>query len=119
MPRVSVIIPAYNAAATIAGTVESVLAQTCQDFEIICVDDGSTDATVAIIKQFGERVRLIEQANSGPAAGRNNGARNSSGEYLAFLDADDLWAPQFLERSVAALDSDHYLSLVVLQLCPG
>ena len=56
-------------------------------------------------------MRLIEQANSGPAAARNNGARHSSGEYLAFLDADDVWMPQFLERSVAALDADHSLSL--------
>ncbi len=98
MPRVSVIIPAYNAAATLAGTIDSVLAQTLKDFEIICVDDGSTDATLAIIKEYGDCVRLIEQANSGPAAARNNGARNSSGEYLAFLDADDIWKPQFLER---------------------
>ena len=111
VPRVSVMIPAYNAAATIAGTVESVIAQTIQDFEIICVDDGSTDATLAIVKKFGDRVRLIEQANSGPAAARNNGARHSSGEYLAFLDADDVWMPQFLERSVAALDGDHSMSL--------
>lgn len=112
MPRVSVIIPAYNAAATIAGTVDSVLAQTFEDFEIICVDDGSTDATLAIVKKYGDRVRLIEQANSGPAAARNNGARHSSGEYLAFLDADDTWTPQFLERSVPVLDADHCLSLV-------
>jgi glycosyltransferase involved in cell wall biosynthesis len=112
VPRVSVIIPAYNAAATIAGTIDSVTGQTLQDFEIICVDDGSTDATLSIIKQYGERVRLLEQANSGPAAARNHGARNSSGEYLAFLDADDVWAPQFLERSVAALDADPALSLV-------
>ncbi|MGA6974624.1 MAG: glycosyltransferase family A protein [Candidatus Binatus sp.] len=112
MPRVSVIIPAYNAAATIAGTIDSVAGQTLHDFEIICVDDGSTDATLSIIKQYGERVRLLEQANSGPAAARNLGARNSSGEYLAFLDADDVWAPQFLERSVAALDADPVLSLV-------
>ena len=111
MPRVSVIIPAYNAAATIAGTVESVIAQTIQDFEIICVDDGSSDATLAIVKEFGDRVRLIEQANSGPAAARNNGARHSSGEYLAFLDADDVWMPQFLERGISALDADHSLSL--------
>lgn len=112
MPRVSVIIPAYNAAATIAGTVDSVLAQTFQDFEIICVDDGSTDATLAIVQQYGSRVRLIEQPNSGPAAARNNGARHSSGEYLAFLDADDVWMPAFLERSIAALDADPALSLV-------
>ncbi len=111
MPRVSVIIPAYNAVATIARTVNSVLAQTLQDFEIICVDDGSTDGTLAIMKQFGDRVHVLEQSNSGPAAGRNNGARNSSGEYLAFLDADDVWTPQFLERSVAALDADPALSL--------
>ncbi len=112
MPRVSVIIPAYNAATTIAGTVDSVIAQTLQDFEIICVDDGSTDGTLAIVKEYGERARLIEQANSGPAAARNNGARNSSGEYLAFLDADDVWTPQFLERGVDALDAGPALSLV-------
>jgi len=80
VPRVSVIIPAYNAAATIAGTIDSVVAQTFQDFEITCVDDGSTDGTLTIMKQFGDRVLLVEQSNSGPAAGRNNGARNSSGE---------------------------------------
>jgi glycosyltransferase involved in cell wall biosynthesis len=112
VPRVSVIIPAYNAAATIAGTVDSVLAQTFNDFEIICVDDGSTDGTLAINKQYGARVRLIEQDNSGPASARNNGARHSTGEYLAFLDADDIWKPQFLERSCAALDADPSLSLV-------
>ncbi len=112
MPRVSIIIPAYNAAATIAGTVNSALAQTFSDFEIVCVDDGSSDATVATVKQFGEHVRLVEQANAGPAAARNNGARDSAGEYLAFLDADDLWLPTFLERSVATLDADPALSLV-------
>jgi glycosyltransferase involved in cell wall biosynthesis len=112
MPRVSVIIPAYNAAATIAGTVESVLAQTFKDIEIVCVDDGSSDQTRAILAGYADRVRLVEQANSGPAAARNNGARNSSGEYLAFLDADDVWMPQFLERTVAVLDADPALSLV-------
>ena len=112
MPRVSVIIPAYNAAATIAGTIDSVVGQSFHDFEIICVDDGSTDGTLAIIRQYADGVRLIEQANSGPAAARNNGARHSSGEYLAFLDADDVWTPQFLDRGVAALDADRSLSLV-------
>jgi glycosyltransferase involved in cell wall biosynthesis len=112
MPRVIVIIPAYNAAATIAGTLESVLAQTFKDIEIICVDDGSTDQTRAILESYADRVRLVEQANSGPAAARNNGARNSSGEYLAFLDADDVWMPQYLERTVTVLDADPALSLV-------
>jgi glycosyltransferase involved in cell wall biosynthesis len=109
--RVSVIIPAYNAAATVAGTLDSVLAQTFRDFEIICIDDGSTDQTCAIIEGYGSQVRLVQQANSGPAAARNNGARHSSGEYLAFLDADDVWMPQFLERTAAALDADPALSL--------
>jgi len=112
VPRVSVIIPAYNAAATLVATLDSVLNQTFKDFEIICVDDGSTDATLPIIKEYGDSVRLLEQANNGPAAARNNGARNSSGEYLAFLDADDIWAPEFLARSVATLDVDPNLSLV-------
>jgi len=116
VPRVSVIIPAYNAAATIAGTLDSVIGQTFQDFEIICVDDGSTDRTRAIVEQYardcGDRVKLGEQANSGPAAGRNNGARHSTGEYLAFLDADDVWTAPMLERTVAVLDADPLLSLV-------
>ena len=111
MPRVSVIIPSYNAAATVAGTLEGVFAQTYKDFEIICVDDGSADRTCAIIRGYADKVRLVEQANSGPAAARNRGARHSSGEYLAFLDADDVWMPQFLERTMAALDADPALSM--------
>jgi glycosyltransferase involved in cell wall biosynthesis len=116
VPRVSVIIPAYNAASTIAGTLDSVVGQSIQDFEIICVDDGSTDRTRAIfeqyVREYGDRMKLVEQANSGPAAARNNGARRSSGEYIAFLDADDVWMPQMLERTMAVLDADPALSLV-------
>lgn len=116
MSRVSVIIPAYNAAATVAATVDSVLGQTFSDFEIICVDDGSTDRTKAILSgysaKYPDRMRLADQPNNGPAAARNHGARLSSGEYLAFLDADDIWMPNFLERTVAALDADPALALV-------
>jgi glycosyltransferase involved in cell wall biosynthesis len=114
--RVSVIIPAYNAAATIAATVDSVLGQTFSDFEIICVDDGSIDRTKAILSsyyaEYPDRMLLADQPNNGPAAARNHGARLSSGEYLAFLDADDIWMPNFLERTVAALDADPALALV-------
>jgi glycosyltransferase involved in cell wall biosynthesis len=110
--RVSVIIAAYNAASTIAATLDSVIAQTFTNFEIICVDDGSTDRTRAILGEYSDRVRVVHQANSGPAAARNHGARLSSGEYLAFLDADDLWMPTMLERTVAALDADPSLTLV-------
>ncbi len=112
MSRVSVIVPAYNAAATIAGTVESVFAQTFRDFELIVIDDGSTDRTREILAGFGDRVRLIEQHNNGPAAARNAGARLASGEYLAFLDADDLWRPTMLARAVAELDADSSATLV-------
>ena len=112
MSRVSVIVPAYNAAATIAGTVESVFAQTFRDFELIVVDDGSTVRTREILAGFGDRVRLIEQHNNGPAAARNAGARLASGEYLAFLDADDLWRPTMLARAVAELDADSSSTLV-------
>ena len=112
MPRVSIVIPAYNAAATIRATIESVLAQTFSDFEIIAVDDGSTDRTREILHEFGAQVRLIEQHNNGPAAARNAGARASSGEYLAFLDADDLWRPTLLQRAIEALDEDASSTLV-------
>ncbi len=112
MSRVSVIIPAYNAESTIAATVDSVLGQTFSDFEIICVDDGSTDRTKAILAGYSDRVRVVDQPNSGPAAARNHGARVSSGKYLAFLDADDIWLPNMLERTVAAFDADPSLALV-------
>ena len=109
-PLVSVIIPVRNGAATIERALKSVFDQTFTDFEIICVDDGSTDRTRAIVEQYvwdyGDRVKIVEQANRGPAAARNNGARHASGEYIAFLDADDVWTPRMLELTVAAMRAD-------------
>ena len=101
MPEVSVIIPAYNAGRTIDAALQSVFAQTFKSFEVIVVDDGSTDDTSARIALWGDRVRCLRQANSGPAHARNQAFRVSSGGLLAFLDADDMWLPRKLDRQVA------------------
>ncbi len=91
-PRFSIIIPAFNAAATLARAVESVRTQSWPAHEIIVVDDGSTDSTVEIARQYGDAVRLIQQPNSGVSAARNAGAAAATGDWLAFLDADDWYA---------------------------
>jgi glycosyltransferase involved in cell wall biosynthesis len=104
MPRVDVIIPVYNAAATVAESVESALRQTFPDFDVIAVDDGSTDTGGQVLARYGARIKVLAQTNRGLSAARNAGARAGSAEYLAFLDADDIWEPEMLERTVAALD---------------
>ncbi len=105
MIEVSVIIPTYNVCKFIDKTLDSVLTQTYSDFEVIVVDDGSTDQTVSIIKQYcgkhPEKIRLILKENSGPGSARNVGIRAAAGEYIAFIDADDLWLPQKLEKQIA------------------
>jgi len=101
MPHVSVIIPAYNAEAFIAETVNSALGQTYSDLEVIVVDDGSKDGTVAALAPFGHRIRVHQQANGGVARARNTGAGLATGTLIAFLDADDLWLPEKLERQLA------------------
>lgn len=106
MPRVSVIIPVFNAAKTVGQAIDSVLAQTMRDFEIVAVDDGSRDASLAILKNYGDKLRILEQQNRGPSAARNLGIANSSGEYLGFLDADDWWQPEFLARMLPPLERD-------------
>ena len=88
-PRFSVIIPAFNAAATLVRAIESVRVQSWPAHEIIVVDDGSTDATIEIARQYGDAVRLIQQPNSGVSVARNTGAAAATGDWLAFLDADD------------------------------
>jgi glycosyltransferase involved in cell wall biosynthesis len=90
---VSCIIPVYNGAAFIRDAVQSILAQTGTDTEIIVVDDGSTDDTPAVVATFGETVRYLHQTNRGPAAARNAGIACARGDWIAFLDADDLWLP--------------------------
>ena len=105
MPKVSVIIPTYNREEFIVETINSVLNQTYKDFEIIVVDDGSTDKTKQKLEPFKSKIKLIEQKNSERAVARNNGVKNSSGEYTAFLDSDDIWTEDKLEKQVELLDS--------------
>jgi glycosyltransferase involved in cell wall biosynthesis len=116
MPRVSVIIPVYNGAATVARAIDSVLAQSFTDYEIVCVDDGSRDASLEVLARYQMRVRVLKQPNQGPSAARNLGVRNSSGELLGFLDADDLWHPEFLARTVAVLDREPACAMVYTDL---
>jgi glycosyltransferase involved in cell wall biosynthesis len=94
MKGVSVIIPAYNAERYIAVALESVSGQSRQVAEIIVVDDGSTDSTEEVVREGGGSIRLIKQDHNGAGAARNLGVRSAQGEYLAFLDADDLWEPE-------------------------
>ena len=106
MPKVSVVIPAYNAAQFVRETLDSVLAQTFRDFEIIVVDDGSKDDTAAIVESFNApQVRCLRKTNGGVSTARNFGIAESSGEYIALLDADDVWETTKLERQVALLDA--------------
>ncbi|NLH83129.1 MAG: glycosyltransferase [Phyllobacteriaceae bacterium] len=103
-PTASIVVPAYNAAATIAETLWSLLAQTFGDFEVIVVDDGSSDRTAEIVESFEDpRIRLVRQANRGLAGAHNTGIAASRGEFVGFCDADDLWMPEKLERHVEHL----------------
>ena len=110
-PRFSIIIPLYNKAPYVKKALDSIAFQTCKDFELIIVDDGSTDNSLAIVKEFVdnkfeilnhkssiENIRIISQPNAGVAAARNNGVAASTGQFLCFLDADDWWEPHFLEE---------------------
>lgn len=103
-PLVTVVMPLYNAASTVRESLESVLAQTYRHLEILVVDDGCTDASVSICREYGDpRIRIIQQSNRGLAGARNTGIRQARGTILAFLDSDDLWKPQKIERHVAHL----------------
>ena len=97
---VSVVIPTHNASRYIVDALESVFSQTYQDFEIIVVDDASSDDTEEVLKSYADRVVYIKQSHAGSAVARNRGLLRSSGKYIAFLDADDLWLPSKLEKQV-------------------
>ena len=107
MPKISVIIPAYNVSSTIKSTVQSVLKQSFSDFELIVIDDGSTDNTKEIVRDIKDsRIKLFSYYNGGLSVARNRGLKQATGEYIAFLDADDLWTEDKLEKQLAVLQAN-------------
>jgi glycosyltransferase involved in cell wall biosynthesis len=102
MDLVSIIIPAFNAESYLRETLDSALQQTYATCEVIVVDDGSTDGTMVILAEYGEKVRVVRQQNRGSACARNAGVAAAHGEWIAFLDADDIWLPEKVERQLAA-----------------
>lgn len=105
-PTVSIIICAYNAAPYIANTLDSVFVQTFHDYEIIVVNDGSTDETEEILAPYFHRIKYLTQKNAGPAAARNTALREAGGKYIALLDSDDQWLPNYLEKMLTQLEAD-------------
>jgi glycosyltransferase involved in cell wall biosynthesis len=105
MALISVVIPTYNRAGYLKQAVDSVLAQTHKDIEVIVVDDSSTDRTGSVAASFGGKIRYILQDNRERGAARNRGIKDSKGEYVAFLDSDDLWLPAHLESCLCACES--------------
>lgn len=109
-PLVSVVIPAYNHAAYLTETIRSALNQTFRDFEVVVVDDGSSDDTPDVAASFGEEIRYIRQANSGMAGSRNTGIQAARGQFIGFLDDDDLWEPTYLAEVMSIMQSDHEIA---------
>ncbi len=112
-PVVSVVIPLYNAQDVIGDTIETVLAQTYRDYEIVVIDDGSTDGSAAVLHAYGKHLRYIHQPNGGVARARNRGITAARGRYIALLDHDDLWESDKLAKQVAVLDEQPAVGMVV------
>lgn len=110
-PLVTVAIPCYNYAAYVGEAIESALGQTHPRIEVVVVDDGSTDDSATVVGEFGDRARLIRQANAGLSAARNRSAVAARGEYVVFLDADDILRPDYVTRSLAVFREDEDLAL--------
>lgn len=111
-PSVSVVIATYNRARFLPETIESVLTQTCRDFELIVVDDGSTDGTLELLRSYGERLRVLRQENRGPSAARNLGVRRARGQWIAIQDSDDLCLPDQLEVLLNIAQQQPHLGMV-------
>jgi glycosyltransferase involved in cell wall biosynthesis len=105
-PKFSVVIPTYNQAQFLGDAVDSVLAQTFKDYELILVNDGSTDNTEDVGKRYGEKIRYLHQENQGLAGARNSGVYAAEGQYVAFLDSDDIWDPTFLESMLQSIEKN-------------
>ena len=115
LPTVTVIIPTFNRATSVVQAVQSVERQTHpnEQIEIVVVDDGSTDGTEeALARACGRSLRYVKQANAGPSAARNHGLRLAAGELIAFLDSDDTWRPQKLEKQVRAFADPRYCAVL-------
>ncbi len=108
----SVIIPAYNTEEFLAETIRSALDQTYRDYEVIVVDDGSSDETLNVARSFEPQIKVLAQPNGGPASARNLGIRNSRGDYIAFLDSDDLWMSDKLEEQTEFMENNPAVGLV-------
>ncbi|MGK7927409.1 MAG: glycosyltransferase family 2 protein [Spirulina sp.] len=107
LPKISIIIPVYNGEQTIQATLDSILSQSFQDWELIISNDGSTDRTLEIIEAIPDpRIQIISDSNAGLSESRNRGIRIATGEYISFLDADDLWSPDKLEAQLQALENN-------------
>lgn len=113
-PAVSVIIPAYNTSAYISEALDSVFTQTFWDFEVIVINDGSldTDKLEKVLEPYRERIVYLKQENRGPSAARNAGIRCARGEYIAFLDSDDSWLPQYLSEQIKSLANSAEVNMV-------
>jgi glycosyltransferase involved in cell wall biosynthesis len=109
--KVSTIIPVYNSESTIARAIDSALSQDFYDHEVVVVNDGSSDSTSVVLQRYRSRIRVISLPNGGPAKARNVGVAESTGRYLAFLDADDAWLPNKLRTMVAALEDNPWATL--------
>ena len=116
MPKISVIIPTYNRGQYITQALESVLNQTFHDYEIIVIDDGSTDNTQEILKKFEGKIISLRQDNQGISNTRNRGINESHGVYITFLDSDDFWAPDKLEEQVKILDAYPKVGIVYARM---
>ncbi len=116
-PRlISCVIPVFNGERYLGEALESVLAQSYQPLEVIVVDDGSTDGTAEVARRYGERVRYVWQPNAGETAARNLGLTAAQGEFIAFLDADDVWHSEKLERQIARFQERPEIDLCFTQI---